>query len=133
MTRIAVDTNVLVRLLVGDDGEQLRRVVALLQQTRDAGRRWFVAVPVLCKLVWVLDAVYGVPRREIAATLDDLLDEPLYEVDQRESVGEALGRYRRARGDFADYLIAALARRQAAEPLYTFDRALRREAGFVLL
>lgn len=133
MKMIAVDTNVLVRLLVGDDGEQLRRVVSLLQQTRDAGGRWFVAVPVACELVWVLEAVYDVPRREIAATLDALLEEPLYEVDQRESVGEALGRYRRGRGDFADYLIASLARRQGAEPLYTFDRALRREAGFVLL
>jgi predicted nucleic-acid-binding protein len=130
---IAVDTNVLVRLLVGDDADQLRRVVLLLEQSRDAGRRWLVTAPVLCELVWVLGDVYAVPRREIAGTLETLLEEPLCEVEQRDAVEEAVGRYRRSRGDFADYLIAAVARRLGAEPLYTFDRALRREAGFVLL
>lgn len=130
---IAVDTNVLVRLLVGDDRDQLRRVVALLERTREAGQQWFVAVPVLCELVWVLDGVFGVPRREIASTLDGLLAERLYRVESREAIDEALGRYRRGRGDFADYLIAALARRQGATRTHTFDRALRREPDFVLL
>ncbi|MGH9465378.1 MAG: PIN domain-containing protein [Thermoanaerobaculia bacterium] len=130
---IAVDTNVLVRLVVGDDQEQVGRVIALLERTREAEQQWFVAVPVLCELVWVLDSVFGVPRRAIASTLDALLEERLYQVESREAVGEALDRYRRARGDFVDYLIAALARRHGAALTYTFDRALRREPGFALL
>ncbi len=130
---IALDTNVLVRILVGDDEGQLRRAAALLERAREAGEKAFVAAPVLCELVWVLEGAYGVPRREVASSLDVLLDEGLYDVDGREAAAEALERYRRGRGDFADYLVAALARRRGATRTYTFDRALRREPDFTVL
>jgi predicted nucleic-acid-binding protein len=130
---IAVDTNVLVRLLVRDDERQVARALRLLEQTREAREIWFVAAPVLCELVWVLAGVYEVPRKEIAGALATLLGEDLYEVESPAAVAEALDRYRRSRGDFADYLVAALARRQGARLTYTFDRALRREPDFVVL
>lgn len=130
---IGVDTNVLVRLLVGDDEAQLARVIDLLEKTREEGERWFVAAPVLCELVWVLRGVFKVPRKEIARALQEVLAESLYEVESREAVAEAVERYRRSRGDFADYLTAALARRRGATVTYTFDRALRREPDFAPL
>jgi predicted nucleic-acid-binding protein len=130
---IAVDTNVLVRLLVRDDEPQVRRVLGLLASTREAKEKWFVAVPVLCELVWVLAGAFRVPRPQIADALAGLLDEDLYEVENRTAVGAALGRYRRGRGDFADYLVAALGRERGARLTYTFDRSLHREPDFALL
>lgn len=130
---IAVDTNVLVRLLVRDDVEQLRRAVALLDQCRDARERCYVTVPLLCELEWVLDAAYKVPRRDIAVALGAILDDAVFEVESREAVAEALDHYRRWKGDFSDYLIGALARRGGARATYTFDRRLIRNAGFASL
>jgi predicted nucleic-acid-binding protein len=130
---IAVDSNVLVRLLVRDDEPQVDRVLRLLQGAADKGELCLITAPVLCELVWVLTGAYGVVRRDVIAALKALLDDPAFEIDGREAVSAAVERYGSGRGDFADYLIAAQARRRGVATTYTFDRGLRREPDFALL
>ena len=62
----AVDTNVLVRLLVADDPAQTRRALAYLEARRPL---WISAV-VLVETVWVLTAVYGWSKAQILAMLE---------------------------------------------------------------
>jgi predicted nucleic-acid-binding protein len=130
---IALDTNVLVRLLVRDDDEQVRRALALLQRCRDKGDRCYLTAPVLCELEWVLRAAYDVPRAGVAKALAGILADDVYEVEEREAVAEALERYGRLKGGFSDYLIGSLAHRGGAAATYTFDRKLRRDPGFAPL
>lgn len=62
----AVDTNVLVRLLVADDLAQTRRALAYLE----ARRPLWVSTVVLVETVWVLTAVYGWFKAQILAMLE---------------------------------------------------------------
>lgn len=129
---IAVDTNVLLRLLLNDDPRQSRQAQDLVD--RAVARSDQVLLPdiVLCELEWVLDSVYGVPKAEIARTLRRLLDTKVFAFLDRSTVAGALADYEAGRGDFSDYLIGASAARAGASTTYTFDRALRRAGGFDL-
>ena len=55
---IALDTNLLVRLLTGDDPEQARRVADLI----DACPACFVPITVVLELEWVLRGAYRLER-----------------------------------------------------------------------
>ncbi len=130
---IALDTNVLVRLIVQDDKDQAARAMALLEDCEERDESCFVALLVLCELTWVLRRVYKASHAEVADTLRLLLDTSLLEFEEADLLRAALRAYTDGKADFADYVIGALGRRHGARTTYTFDRALRREADFTLL
>ena len=95
---IAVDTNVLARLLLRDDETQYRKAVRLFGDGRD-----YTAPPtVMLELVWVLGS-YGYSREEIAAALNSLLELPNFKPKSRAAIGTALSWYE-AGTDFGDAL-----------------------------
>ena len=115
---IAVDTNVVVRLLVADDGAQARRATALFERGPV-----FIPVTVLLETEWVLRGAYELERTQINRLLHLLLGLPGVEVAEPDAVLRALDRH--AEGmDFADALHLALA--GAADRFATFDRQLLR-------
>ena len=129
---IALDTNVLLRLLLNDDPRQSRQAQALIDRAVSRSDPVLLTDIVLCELEWVLGAAYGVPKPEIARTLRRLLDTPVFAFLDRAAVAGALGDYETGTGDFSDYLIGASAARAGASTTYTFDRALRHADGFDL-
>ncbi|MGA0545512.1 type II toxin-antitoxin system VapC family toxin [Brevundimonas sp. VNH65] len=114
--RIAVDTNVILRLLVRDDETQTR--IAL----REVENADTVVLPVLaiCEAAWVMQRSYKFSRPVIAESLRRLIETPSIDCDRAEvEAGLAmldLG------GDFADGVIARQGRSRRAEHLVTFDR-----------
>lgn len=127
---IALDTNVLVRLVLHDDEAQARAAERLVIRARRERTEIFVADAVLCELVWVLTRRVKLAREEIAEVLDRLLRTELMVVSDAAAVERALAAYRSGLGDFADYLIREQARAAGAAEVMTFDRALRGESGF---
>ena len=69
----AVDTNVLVRVIVADDQHQTAVARALVERALDEGAAIFVSDTVLCETAWVLDSCYSAPRFTIADALAGLL------------------------------------------------------------
>ena len=129
---IAFDTNVLLRLLLDDDAPQARKAQALLEQTLSRSDKVLLPDIVLCEVEWVLSSAYQVPKAEIIETLRRLLDAEEFAFLNRAAVAEALSAYRDGTADFSDYLIGTTAAKAGAATTYTFDRALRRAAGFSL-
>lgn len=128
---IAFDTNVLVRVLVGDDPAQTRRAErAFVSHANGAGL--FVSLVVLAELAWVLTAAYEWDRKTIHGRLLRLTRTRGVTIEQPELVEQALSEYAAGKSDFADYLILGTARR-CARGLLTFDRRLGREAGATVL
>jgi predicted nucleic-acid-binding protein len=127
---IAVDTNVLVRLIVDDDPEQAARVRNLLEATAEAGESCLVTDPVLCEVVWVLSSSYRARRADIVAAVQSLLARPLFVFEDRSVLLEAFEAYRRGPADLSDYLIGARAQTQGARTTWTFDGGLRDHPGF---
>ena len=115
---IAIDTNVLVRLLVADDPAQTRRARKLAESDR-----LFVPVTVLLETEWVLRALYRIPDADLRAGFRTLLD--TVEVEERALVERAL-ELAAAGLDFADALHVARAARATA--FATFDAKLARRA-----
>ncbi|MDO9453677.1 MAG: type II toxin-antitoxin system VapC family toxin [Stagnimonas sp.] len=130
MALLAVDTNVLLRVFINDDELQHAASKRLIAQSAKAGHRIFIAVPVLCELVWVLQARHKLGREACVALLDGLLDNALFLVDQVNVVRAALARFGAQPGGFSDYLIAEIAAANGAKPVYSNDRALLKSSGF---
>jgi predicted nucleic-acid-binding protein len=54
----ALDTNVIVRLLMNDDKVQARRAKAILEKAEVDAERYFLSLLVILEAIWVLSAVY---------------------------------------------------------------------------
>jgi len=118
---IALDTNVLVRVVTRDDPDQLGPALEVMR----SGPIW-VSKSVLLELEWVLRYSYDLSREIIGQTLLKLLGLEELAVEDRDTVVRAHGWYSQGM-DFADAL--HLASSQDAENFATFDRKLakRRE------
>lgn len=130
---IAFDTNVLLRLLVDDDRTQNNAAHARFNAAWQAGETVYLSHVVLAETAWTLRAAYAWDRTSIAAALSRILFHPAFEVDDRLDVETALEAFKTGPADFADYLIAAIARARGSITTYTFDRAAARTVAFTLL
>jgi len=120
----AVDTNVVVRLLVGDDPSQQQAALTRLKKIRATGGSVLASPVVLAEVAWVLGSAYAYDRAKIAAALRGILATPPFVVTPRAAVLAALASYEKGPGDFADYLILELARAEGFTKLLTFDKRL---------
>ncbi len=123
---IAVDTNVLVRVVVDDPDEPQQMARARRQVTR-AGQV-FVPQIVQAELVWVLDTAYELDRSAIVPVLQHMLDNAAFVLQGEPAFRAALSAYQTGPADFADYLILAESR-AAGCSLVTFDRRLLKADG----
>jgi len=130
---IALDTDVVVRLLVQDDERQANRVERLLARCHEEGIRCLLTTVVLCELEWVLEGSYGIPRAEITAAVQGFLGDDLFAVEAPAQVSRALEQYQAGKGDLSDYLLGQRAKALQAATTYTFDRSLRDCEDFTLL
>jgi predicted nucleic-acid-binding protein len=129
---IALDTNVLLRFVLADASEP-HTAVAERWIRRHARDGILVDHIVLCETLWVLQARYRWARAAVATLVGDLLEADGFAFDDDGVVRRTLDAYRAGKGDFSDYLIRERARAAGAEPVATFDRALKGESGFHLL
>lgn len=120
----AIDTNVVVRLVVRDDPRQ-----TALAETFVRGGAW-VSLLALAEAAWVLGKVYGLSSNQLARTIDMLLNHRDLVLQEPEVVMAAV-KLLRAKPSlkFSDCLIVQLARKAGHLPLGTFDRALARADG----
>jgi predicted nucleic-acid-binding protein len=116
----AVDTNVLVRIVVNDHPAQSARAAEFLRQQD----RVFLAKTVLLEVEWILRSAYRLGRREILAILRGILAIGSAEVEDEAAVVQAMRWYEEGM-DFADALHMASA---GTQRFVTFDRALQERA-----
>jgi predicted nucleic-acid-binding protein len=120
----AVDTNVIVRIVVRDEPEQVRAAERFA-----LGGAW-VSHVVLAEATWVLDAVYQRTAQQIAAAIDMLLNHKDFSLQDSDVVAAALEEFKeRPALGFSDCLVLEIARKAAHVPLGTFDRNLAKLAG----
>lgn len=118
---IAVDTNVLVRLLTGDDPAQTKRAAEFF-----ARESIFIPKTVLLETEWVLRYSYELPPPVILAAFHNILGLPQVTAEDSAALVEALARYEGGM-DFADALHLASVR--DADAFATFDTRLKKRAG----
>lgn len=122
----AVDTNLLVRLLVADDPDQARKVRQLLRRAEREEAVYHVPLVVVLELLWVLDAVYDRGREEILDALNRLASLPVLQFEDADVVAHLVVRGRKEKTDLDDLLIGLSARNHGCENTLTLDaRAAR--------
>lgn len=120
----AVDTNVLVRLIVRDHPEQ----VTVAENFVKPGA--WVSLLVLMETVWVLQSVYGLTRRRIATVVSMLLEHDRMVLQDEDIVRRAQTQFERETTvGFSDCLIVEVARKAGHIPVGSFDRALEQMEG----
>ena len=120
----AVDTNILVRLVVRDDLAQVRAAEEFI-----TGGAW-VSHLVLAETAWVLDAVYDRDAEQLGTAVSMLLNHKELTLQDAEVVTSALETFRdRPTLGFSDCLVLEIARKAGHLPLGTFDRDLAKVDG----
>jgi predicted nucleic-acid-binding protein len=121
--RVAADTNILLRLLVGDDPAQLAAVKLFLETAGTI----VVSNIVLVETVRVLARTLKYPRGEIAMALRSLSNADMFEFD-RQAAEAGIAMMERG-GDFSDGIIMFEASRLRCDQVVTFDRNFARAGG----
>jgi len=119
---IALDTNVLVRYVVGDEPRQAAAARRLIESSCSVESPGVVSLVVLCELVWVLRQGYGCERSEVALVLRRLLAAQELAPERSELAWQALNLYEEGTADFSDYVIGLCGRDEKAAVTVTFDR-----------
>ncbi len=120
---IAVDTNVLIRLLIDDStaAEQMKLAKSLLKRSGQV----FVPQIVQVELVWVLENAYGFDKAAIITVLNHLQKSPVYVLQQPSQFDDALENFANHSADFSDYLILASCM-ESQHLVFTFDKKFAR-------
>jgi predicted nucleic-acid-binding protein len=120
----AVDTKVLVRLIARDDPAQVVSAERFIEQGA------WVPILALAEAVWVLAIVYEFTPKQIATTVEMLLNHNELAIQDPETIAAALGQFRaRPALGFSDCLIIEMSRKAGHLPLGTFDRGLSKIQG----
>ena len=121
---LAIDTNVLVRLLARDHLAQAKAA------DKFTAKGAWVSHLVLAETLWVLQAVYSRTAAQIAAALNLLLAHESLVLQDAETVKAALAQFQlKPALGFSDCLVLEIARKAGHLPLGTFDKALAKLAN----
>ncbi len=117
---IAVDTNLLVRILTNDDPDQARRALEILNNDDI-----FIPKTVLLETEWVLRYAYEIDRANVLTGFQKLLGLPNVNVEDPDTIYQAISWYEN-KFDFADALHLASSRRCVS--FATFDSSFIKKA-----
>lgn len=122
---VFVDTNVLVRHLVGDPPDLAARATAYLR--KETGL--LVADLVVAETIYVLESFYEVARPEISEAMRALIMMKSVSVVDASLLLRSLEIYENDRLDFAESYLVALAESTNVVQVASFDRSIDRVQG----
>jgi predicted nucleic-acid-binding protein len=117
-----IDTNVLVRHLVGDPPDMARRATAFLATEK----LLFLADLIVAETVYVLESFYEIDRSRIAEAMRSLLAMESVQVIDAPLLLRAIALYEDQRLDFADAYLVACAEITGVTRVASFDKAIGR-------
>lgn len=121
---VAIDTNVLVRVLVQDPtaAAQCEAAGRLVAEASASGEPLLVTLCTLLETEWVLRSRYKVDRASMTAAFIAMLETPGIEFEHEPTVEEALYLFNQyPSADFADCLLVARATHLGRSRFLTFD------------
>jgi predicted nucleic acid-binding protein len=128
MSRLLVDTNVIVRFLTGDHPVHSPRSRKLFGRAAAGDLSLVVTDLTLAETVWVLQSVYSLDRDAITAALKDLIEFAGIEVQNKAILLSALRNFAQTDVDFVDAYHAAVAT-AGSLGIASFDRDFDQFAG----
>ncbi len=117
----AVDTNVLIRLLIADDDAQLATAEQIIST------QFLILPTVVMETVWVLTSNFRLSRAETADRLRRVLGVTTAILISEDAIFSALRQFEEG-ADFADMLHIALAAQASGTSFATFDQGIAKHS-----
>ncbi len=117
-----IDTNILIRFLIGDDELQAKKVYNIFKKAESEKNELFVPLLVILELIWVLESVYEIHRTEILESISELTLMPILKFEHQSALQQFTHSAQGNRYDLSDLLIAHSAKTQGCESIITFDK-----------
>jgi predicted nucleic-acid-binding protein len=118
---IALDTNIIVRILTADDRSQAKRAVALMEKNEV-----YISKTVFLETEWVLRHAYGIDADTILSGFQKLLGLPHVAIEDSWAVFQALSWHKEGL-DFADALHLASSLKTSG--FASFDKNLAKKSN----
>ena len=115
-----VDANIILRYLLADSEVLSEQAAQIIDDNQTD-----IPIEVLCEVVYVLEKVYKVDRKEICEELTAFIDNSNTLVPYYNAVMSGLRFYAESKLDFVDSILAGYVRTENAE-VFTFDKDLKK-------
>ena len=125
------DTDIIIRLLTGDDPAKQAAAADLFKRVERGELTVTAPTTVIADAVFVLSSrrLYALPRDQVAALLLPLVRLPHFRLRNRRAILAALALYGSSNLDFGDCLIIASMRQDRSQTLYSYDADFDSVAG----
>ena len=121
MLKAFIDTSVILRLLVKDDGIKRKAVERLLKEAINKGEALYVLPVALMETVFVLEKVYKIDRKKIREMLEAILNTPVLRFEMGDIFRKAIKVYEEKNVKFADAVMGYWGLEKGFSTVYTYD------------
>ena len=118
-----VDANVILRYLLKDNEELYKKAESMFNDILLGKKKILLLHTVIAEVVYVLQKLYKVDRREIAEVLKELLKIKSIKVNDREIILRALDIFEKKSLDFVDCILCAYGSKHA---ILSFDKEVEK-------
>lgn len=124
-----IDTNIILRFLIGDVPEQLEKSKKLIERIEKREEK--VYLPLLCafEVVFTLEKFYQIPRAEIEEKLSILFSLKGIQIPSKNIFLKALKLYKETNISFADAFVINLMKDSGIDEIYSFDNGFEEIEG----
>ena len=127
--KIAVDTNVLVRIITGDHAEMAAKARNLVK--KHGPKEIFIAYGAILETYYVITTVYGFSKEKALAAIEDTLKVEQFSCEHEVSIHLALAKA--AKGfSFNDALLGEIGGARGVKT-HTFDKGLKHNKNFEMI
>ncbi|GJL65803.1 MAG: hypothetical protein NPIRA05_07740 [Nitrospirales bacterium] len=116
-----IDTNVLLRYLIGDNPPHAEKATFLLERVEEGSQEIEIPPVIVAEMIWTLEKFYEVPRNTIAQKIITIFCFKGVRGPEKNIILTALRSYASTKIDFVDCYLASRANEQNLL-VYTFDK-----------
>ena len=128
-----VDTNILVRFLVGDDSKQANKIYDIFKNAEDQKQELFVPILVIIELIWMLESIDEIDRFDLLNVLSQLILMPIFSFEHLSAIQQFIPDVQTSNFDLSDLLIAHSAGSCGYHSILTFDKKASKHKFFELV
>ena len=121
MHKAFVDTSVILRILLADDDLKRKAAAKLLKDAKGKGLSLYLLPIAVMEVVFVLDKVYMLERRNIQEMVIALLNTPELNVEMETVFRKAIDAYAEKNIKFADAVMAFWGIERGLTTIFTYD------------
>jgi predicted nucleic-acid-binding protein len=121
MAEFFIDTNIFLRFLTNDIPTQAQAVEDVFIRANKGEIELYTSILSLAEIVWTLESYYELPREEIRDKVIAILNTPGLQVEEADSLAQAVTLYADLNIDFIDAYNAVWMKDQGLAKVITFD------------